>query len=50
MTLKGYHVNQEQQAMQELSETLRHRLTAQGFACEVELVGQMAPWLRSAPG
>ena len=42
-------MNQDQQAMQTLSETLRRRLTAQGFACEVELVGQMAPWLRWTP-
>jgi len=35
--------------VQKLSETLRRRLTTQGFACEVELVGQMAPWLRWTP-
>ena len=35
--------------MNKLNETVRRRLTAQGFACEVELVGQMAPWLRWTP-
>ena len=35
--------------MNKLNETVRRRLTAQEFACEVELVGQMAPWLRWTP-
>src|SRR4029450_10138831 len=36
-------------AMQKLNETIRRHLSIQGFACEVELVGQMAPWLRWTP-
>jgi Domain of unknown function (DUF4395) len=35
--------------MQKLNETLRRRLTSQGFACEAQLVGQMALWLRWTP-
>jgi hypothetical protein len=35
--------------MQKLNETIRRHLSTQGFACEVELVGQMAPWLRWTP-
>jgi hypothetical protein len=35
--------------MNKLNETLRRRLTTQGFACEAKLVGQMAPWLRWTP-
>ena len=32
-----------------MNEKLRSHLTTQGFACESELVGQMAPWLRWTP-
>lgn len=35
--------------MNKLNETVRRRLTNQGFACDLELVGQMAPWLRWTP-
>ena len=35
--------------MSNLSEKLRSRLTTQGYACEQELVGRMAPWLRWTP-
>jgi hypothetical protein len=35
--------------MQKLSEKVRAHLSAQGYACEQELVGQMVPWLRWTP-
>jgi hypothetical protein len=35
--------------MKKLTEKLRARLATQGYACDLELVGQLAPWLRWTP-